>query len=472
MKRMTFTDLRLDWLMERGATLSRPAILLLSAAALAVAAIADWLVGHISLGVLYLLPMMVAALILQPLELAALALFSAFLRSRFDYPGSSIEITLRFAFASVSYFTCGLFVAALVSNRKLVKEHLAKIQREQALRKEAEDQLRLLVASSPAAILTLDHHGNVLAANRAADALFAIPEGQYMQGRSIEKYLPVLSDALHLKNVPEGFRTAAQCTGYRSNGEIFQAHTWFSSYSGPDGTRLAAIVVDSSEEMRDREEQNLRQLVKSNRIVASVVSHELRNLCGAISLLCSHLNDKHALAGDEDFLGIVSLVKGLEKVALLELQPQEGGRGEVEQVPLRHVLDHLRIVIESEWKEIGGLVLWHLPEISPLVIADPAGLLQAFLNLAHNSHRAVQKASRRELNIDVLVEAENVEVQFKDSGPGIESPDRLFQPFQAGAHGTGLGLFLSRAVVRSYGGDLRFEPNLGPSCFVVKLQKA
>ena len=110
MKRMTFSDLHLDGLMERGARLSQPAILLFSAALLAVAAIADWLVGHISLGVLYILPMMLAALVLEPLELAALALFSAFLRSRFDYPGSDIEIVLRFAFASVSYFVrfiCG-----------------------------------------------------------------------------------------------------------------------------------------------------------------------------------------------------------------------------------------------------------------------------------------------------------------------------------------------------------------------------
>ena len=166
---MTFADLRLDWLIERGANLSRPDILLLSATLLGVAAFADWLVGHISLGVLYILPMMLAALVLEPLELAALALFCAFVRSRFDYPGAGIELELRFAFAAVSYFTCGLFVAALVSNHRLVKEHLDRIQREQELRKEAEDQLRLLVASSPAAILTLDHHGIVLAANKAAD---------------------------------------------------------------------------------------------------------------------------------------------------------------------------------------------------------------------------------------------------------------------------------------------------------------
>ena len=50
----------------------------------------------------------------------------------------------------------------------------------------------------------------------------------------------------------------------------------------------------------------------------------------------------------------------------------------MEQVSLRQVLDHLRIVIESEWKEIGGLVRWHLPETSPLVVADPAGIIAGF----------------------------------------------------------------------------------------------
>ena len=223
--------------------------------------------------------------------------------------------------------------------------------------------------------------------------------------------------------------------------------------------------------MRDREEQNLRQLVKSNRIMASVVSHELRNLCGAISLLCSHLNEKHALAADEDFLGIVSLVKGLEKVALLELRTKSADRVELETTSLRQVMDNLRIVIESEWKEIGGMVRWSFPKANPLVIADPPGLLQAFLNLANNSHRAVQKGSLRELEITVEEEGERVAIQIKDSGPGVESPDRLFQPFQPGADGTGLGLFLSRAIVRSYGGDLRFEPNVCGSCFIVELQK-
>ena len=60
-------------------------------------------------------------------------------------------------------------------------------------------------------------------------------------------------------------------------------------------------------------------------------------------------------------------------------------------------------------------------------------------------------------------------VRFQDSGPGIPSPDRLFEPFQEGAAGSGLGLYLSRFIVRSYGGELRFEPRPAGSCFAVEL---
>lgn len=450
-----------------------------------IAAIAatDWAVGNsFSLGVLYILPMMLGALFLRRPETIALAVFCAFLRSRFDTPSTQLEAVLRFVFASVSYFACGLFVTALVRNRQFVAEHLrlmgehvSRIEKEQQLRREAEEQMRVLAASSPAGILTLDAHGNVLAANDAANNLFAIPEGEVLVGRGILDFLPVLSDALQLHNPPEGFRTAAQCQGRRVNGDIFLAHTWFSSYSAQEGTRLAAIVVDASEEMRDREEQNLKLLHRSNRITAAAVSHELRTLCGAISLVSSHLKEKsmedgRSLALDEDFQGLANLVKGLERLASLELHARAGEGGELEEFPLQRVLDDLRIVIESEWQGIDGLVRWQLPEKLPLVLADPHGLLQAFLNLSQNSYRAVQAGSLRELVIAVSVQEGKALIRFQDSGPGIACPERLFQPFQHAAHGTGLGLYVSRAVVRSYGGELRFEPPAKGSCFVIELQ--
>jgi PAS domain S-box-containing protein len=436
-----------------------------------VVVLADWAAGiTVSLGVLYILPMMLGAVILGPVETAVLALVCASLRAEFDVPSSNVEALLRFAFAFLAYFASGLFVAALVRNRELVVEHLARIEREQELRREAEQQLSVLVESSPAAILTLDQHGAILAANRAAKSLFLIEEEQALEGRPIAAYLPLLADALRLESGPQGFRTSAQCQGRRENGDIFLADTWFSSYVTSEGARLAAIVVDSSEEMRDREEQNLKQLMKYNRIAASGVSHEVRNLCGTISLLSVNLRDKHQLAGDEDYEGLLTLVKGLERIASFDLHSRV--QDAVEAVDLKKVLDHLRIMIEPYWQEMDGAIGWELPETIPAVVADPYGLLQVFLNLAQNSARAVSEEAVRELAITALAGEQRVLVVFQDSGPGVEVPERLFQPFQAGADGTGLGLYISRAIVRSYGGDLRYDPSAHGCCFVVELPLA
>ena len=76
----------------------------------------------------------------------------------------------------------------------------------------------------------------------------------------------------------------------------------------------------------------------------------------------------------------------------------------------------------------------------------------------------------RELRISVEIDDRRAMVHFSDSGRGIAVPERLFEPFQPGANGTGLGLYVSRAVIRGFGGDLRYEPQTSGSCFTVELQ--
>jgi signal transduction histidine kinase len=431
-------------------------------------AIADWAIGNrASLGLLYILPMMLGATVLLPWQTVVLALVCAVLRAVFDLPSPRLEVFLRLIFAFLAYIGAGMFVTALIRNRQLAIEHLGRIRREQELRRELEEQLKILVESSPAAILTADGNGVVLAANRAANELFLIPRHESLKGRKIGRYVPLLADAIQVEKGHEGFRTAAQCQGRRENGDIFLAHTWFSSYLAPEGGRLAAIVVDSSEEMRDREEQALRQSMRSNRIAAAAVSHELRNLCGAISLLCGNLQAKHGDQPDDDLQGIATLVRGLERIASYDLQ--SNASDSLEEVALREVLDDLRIVIEPDWREINGTVLWCLPSAMPMVLAERHGLFQAFFNLAQNSHRAVQACPIRELSIEISIEDRIVRVRFRDTGPGITDPQRLFEPFQPGADGSGLGLYVSRAMVRSYGGDLRFEPQARGTCFTVEI---
>ncbi len=103
----------------------------------------------------------------------------------------------------------------------------------------------MLVESSPAAIVTIDAGGSVLLATQHLLA----PGGAPLQGQGISSYLPSLETVI--KTQPSrSFRTTLQCTGQRNDREVFLAGVWFSTYCTICGPRLAAIVVDLSEDLR------------------------------------------------------------------------------------------------------------------------------------------------------------------------------------------------------------------------------
>ncbi|HEX4769532.1 MAG TPA: ATP-binding protein [Bryobacteraceae bacterium] len=449
----------------------KPKLLAYTFGGLALISILDWVTGDdVSLAALYMLPMMLAAVVLRKGETVALAIICALLRSWFDVPGPGLEVIQRFVFASSAYLVAGLFVAALVRNHQQTVAHLEEMRLEQNRRKDAEEQLRILVESSPAAIFTLNGDGTVLSSNTATDRLLLILGDCSFVGEKVFGYFPFFADALRLDPTSRGLRTAATCQGIRANGEPFLADLWFSSYMSSEGKRLAAIVVDSSDEMRDREEQGLRQIHTGNRIAAAAIAHEVRNFCEAMAMLSEDLRQRHSLAHDETLCGLDHLVNGLERIASLELHAN--GEERVGPVNLKEVLDNLRIVIEPEWREIDGKVEWNLPSPSPQVMAEPHGLLQAFMNLAKNSHRAVQMKDTKILQISVDASDSKVFIRFQDSGPGVEHPQHLFRPFQDSASGSGLGLYVSRFILRGYGGELRFDAQARETCFVVELDGA
>ena len=64
----------------------------------------------------------------------------------------------------------------------------------------------------------------------------------------------------------------------------------------------------------------------------------------------------------------------------------------------------------------------------------------------------------------------SVIIRLEDTGPGISDPQILFHAFQRDAEATGLGLYVSRALMKSFGGDLSFEPTEHGCTFAITLQ--
>ena len=450
-----------------GAWRRAPFSVLLQAGALgaAIAALDVLVSDAIPFGWLYLAPMALAATVLPRVPLLLLAALCTVLAECFDgYAWDWVSGLPRDALYFSAFAGAALFVHGVVRGRQSAALHLRALQDEMTARRDAEEQLRVLVENSPVAVFTADAQGRVLLANEAADRLFALERGA-LAGQSFAPFLPPLLD-LPTLHAP-AFHTAMQCRGHRANGEIFQADVWFSTYGTTTGPRLAVFVADSSEDLRDREEASLHQLLTGSRILVGAVSHEVRNVCAAIAVVHENLRRSGALAGSKDFEALGTLVLALERIASVELRE---AANQLAAIDLHSLLEEVQIVIAPALREEEIALRWEVPRRLPLVWADRQSLLQVLLNLVKNSERALQEIPEGERAITFSVEAEpaRVVITVADTGPGVPHPEFLFKPFQQQARASGLGLYLSRALMRSFSGDLHYQPGPGAT-FLVEL---
>jgi len=456
----------------RKLTASKPKMLLLGCAIVATLVLLEWKFDFdFSLGILYVFPVMIAGTVLTRWQIVLAAIFCAYTRGLFTADETQLEHTLRFFMATIAYSGCGLLIYQITESRRVMLAHYARIRFEQSLRRNAEEQLRQLAESSPAAILTVGSVGEILAANAAAEEIFA-PDNSGLAGKEVRQLVPMFEDALRLPEEISGIRTQAHTWARRTDGSHFPAATWFSIYGKGEGRRLAAIVVDVSDEVREREQAHYEDLVQQNRVLAGAVSHEIRNLCAAIAVVQQNLEKHTDLAKGEDFDAMRKLVSGLGQISTFDLRNQS--RAPLAAVDLSSLADELRVIIGQDWRDAGGEVKWHIDPTFPSVQADRHGLLQVMLNLSQNALRAVEHTGEKCLTIEPRVEQDLAVIRVCDTGPGVSNLATLFQAFRPGheSGGSGLGLYVARAMAKSFGGDLRYVPVPRGGCFEIVLRLA
>jgi len=445
-------------------------VLLRAGLLIAFIAIVDWwVVGEVLLGFLYLVPMLMVGSVLGRRQICAVAAVCTFLAERFsDLPWNLRTGISRDVLCFAAFAGAGFFVREVTRNRSVTLEYLHEIERQRDARREAEEQLKILIETSPVAILTTDENGRVLMANEAAHRMVGVSQGE-LPGRVIYDHLPALTNVSLHEASQQLLRTVMQARGQREDRESFLAEICFSTYKTNAGIRLTAIVLDASEDLRAHEVSGLHQLLSGSRIAVGAALHEIRNVCGAIAVVHQNLLNGGLLAGNKDFEALGSLAEALERIASVNVRQTTTPAAEVD---LTVLLDELRIVVTPSLQEENILAQWVVQPGLPLVWADRPSLMQVFLNLVTNATRALSRKDRRLMFVTARSEGEHVYVEFSDNGGGVAHPELLFRPFQAGAEATGLGLYLSRAFMRSFGGELSYMPLADGACFIVDLVPA
>jgi two-component system, LuxR family, sensor kinase FixL len=441
----------------------------IAAALVAAIAYGDWKIEEVSIGFLYVLPILMASATLRGWQIVAVAIGCGVLREWFGPLHETPGVALRVCVGAAGFALAGYFVSELNRQRQSVAHYLRERERQMRLRADAERQLEVVIETSPLGILTLDGEGRVLQANSSAQHLLRL-ERQPLAGRQIQPYLPILKRFLSIHGSAPELRTAVESRGQRADGEAFLAHVWLSTFVGGSGLCLAAFIWDASENLRDREGTGLDSMMATSRVLIGAISHEIRNLAAAGSTAYRELaRGPDRLQGDQ-FHALGAVIEALENISSSGLRLAAHSPAAVADLGM--VLDEARVLIDASFRDEGATAKWAIPDSLPLVEADHHSLLQVFLNLARNSESAMKQAHERLLQVEASIDRDTVRIRFRDSGPGVANPELLFRPFQPGASATGLGLYISRAVLKSYGGDLYLDSDAHGACFVVQLWTA
>ncbi|MHC4119284.1 MAG: sensor histidine kinase [Planctomycetota bacterium] len=215
--------------------------------------------------------------------------------------------------------------------------------------------------------------------------------------------------------------------------------------------------------------------------VAAEVAHEINNPLDGLIETVRYL-DSAGTDADKVRKYLPLMKKGLEQIEQTGRRLLSLSRGDAEgyrevfdvcevirdtTMLLRHSLDRHGVTVEA-----GG-------ETKCFVVGNAIATGQTVMNLLLNSTDAVAEKGGR-IVINVLSDNGEASVEVKDDGSGIDQSikEQIFQPFfstKTVGQSTGLGLAVSRALMRRGGGDLVLMEErceIGGAKFAVKLIKS
>jgi PAS domain S-box-containing protein len=245
--------------------------------------------------------------------------------------------------------------------------------------------------------------------------------------------------------------------------------------------RVASMgtVKDIAEKKR-LELQLLRaQRMESIGTLASGIAHDLNNVMTPIMLSLQTLEEKYK---DEQSQKLLTILEGnLQRGADLIKHVLSFARGvEGERNPLK--MKHLIYEIETVAKEIfprNIKIRTDIPKDLWTISGDATQLHQVIMNLCVNSRDAMPDGGILSITASNFLIDENytrmhteakvgqyVVITFSDTGTGIppEIMDRIFEPFfttKEPGKGTGLGLSTTLAIVKSHGGFIDVQSEVG-----------
>lgn len=368
------------------------------------------------------------------------------------------------------------------TKNKVVNELNSSMNRLNELISEAKKQNRsqeqyyqTILEHAATGLLTYDDKGNILLANSTARRLLGCEPLTHLQ--QLEKAQEGLS--IEFENIKTTGHKLFHLTNERGSMQLSLRATSMVAH----GQHLTLLSIqDIRNELDEKETESWIRLIR-------VLTHEIMNSIAPITSLSETMlgyyigKDGPRLSPEINESVIGNTIKGLSVI-------QERGKGLVNFVDSYRKLTHLHtpefntfslmsfldktkllLCSELDFSKVEFSINLQEPDMT--INADENLMLQVIINLVRNSWEAL----RNQENGMIMIKAYNNDslhttIEIIDNGPGIPADllDKIFVPFfTTRENGSGIGLSLSRQIMRLHGGSLTVQSVTGHTIFAIVL---
>ncbi|MCA9385068.1 PAS domain S-box protein [Candidatus Dojkabacteria bacterium] len=367
---------------------------------------------------------------------------------------------------------------------------LEDIEDEKEFTAEERNKLETIIESIGDAVFVVDSNRNIILVNNITEEMTQYSKRDLI-GKKYSKHLRFLhekddtdassfiEEVFELGNV---ISMPEDTVLVRKDGTKLAVNDSASPVFSESGDIIGCVVV-----FRDTSQEREIDRMKSEFV--SVASHQLKTpLTGIKWVVESLLDDKSELT-DENKALVLEIFKSNERMIdlvndLLNVSRIESGDKFILDAKENDIISIIKQVIKDQSAFAAKEnVIITLDEDIPealVVSVDKDKILQLFNNLISNAVKYAKDEGSVKVGVDNTHE-KNIVITVQDDGIGIprNQRKRIFEKFfradnvyKSESEGTGLGLYISRAIAEAHGGDIWFKSNEDKgSIFYISLPK-
>ena len=308
-------------------------------------------------------------------------------------------------------------------------------------------------------LISFDNNGKVEFINNAAKKLLSIPFLNNING--LDRINPGLADKI--SSIKSGEKVTIKIV---DKNELIQLIVYATEFRLRNQNYTLVAMQNIQSELEENEMEAWQKLIR-------VLTHEIMNsitpissLAGTVNTIIAKSTENTTVFDEETSEDVKNALNTIQKRSQGLINFVENYRS-LTKIPkpnfqiftVKTLFERIDSLIGREFKQDGILFKCRIDPLSLELTADPELIEQVLINLLLNAKYAVKTAAKPEINLLAKLDSRSkVEIAVTDNGPGIKEDiqEKIFIPFfSTKKEGSGIGLSLSRQVMRSHGGSIR-----------------